>query len=142
MANTAVANMTAASAFDGTELLYVVQGGADRKGTTAQAKTFANSGPVVQSIRVVTASGDVTSLSTDGVIFVNKTVGAATVVNLYASPSSGATMVIKDGKGDAGTNNITLTPNAGNIDGSSTFVIGTNYQSATIVYNGTQWNVI
>jgi hypothetical protein len=51
-------------------------------------------------------------------------------------------MIIKDGKGDAATNNITVTPAAGTIDGSSTAVINTNYGSMQLIYNGTQWNII
>jgi hypothetical protein len=97
----------------------------------------------VVAVRVVTASGAVTvSATTDYLIVVNKTTGAATTVNLPASPTTGLTYVIKDGKGDANTNNITLTPAAGNIDGATTWVMTTNYASKTIVYNGTQWNVI
>lgn len=92
--------------------------------------------------RVITAAGAVTVASTDVVIVVNKTVGAATTVNLAGSPAFGATLTVKDGKGDAATNNITLTPAAGNIDGAGTLVMATNYQSMDLIYNGTQWNVL
>lgn len=93
-------------------------------------------------LRVVTAAGAVTVTGTDFVIVIKKTSGAATTVNLPASPTVGQTFVIKDGKGDCGTNNITITPNAGTIDGASTAVMQTNYQSATIVYTGTEWSLI
>ncbi len=102
-------------------------------------QTFAG---VINGVRVVTASGAVTMATADNIVVVNKTSGAATVVNLTASPETGRTFVIKDGKGDASTNNITLTPAAGNIDGAATYVMNTNYQAAKIVYNGTQWNII
>jgi len=92
-------------------------------------------------VRVITASGAVTVTNADDVIVVNKTSGAATTVNLPASPATGDTYCIKDGKGDAATNNITITPNAGNIDGASTYVININYGGVFIVYNGTQWNI-
>lgn len=115
-------------------------------GITASTVTFSGivtsqSGQVVAE-RVVTAAGAITVATTDYVIVVNKTVGAATTVNLMATPTTGTVLVIKDGKGDAATNNITITPNAGNIDGAASIVLNTNYQSATISYNGTQWNVI
>jgi hypothetical protein len=98
---------------------------------------------LVFAVRVVTAAGAITvSATTDHIIIVNKTTGAATTVNLPGSPTTGLTYVIKDGKGDANTNNITITPAAGNIDGSGTFVMTTNYASKTIVYNGTQWNIV
>lgn len=93
-------------------------------------------------VRVVTAAGAVTVAITDYTIIVNKTSGAATSVNLPASPTAGDTYRIKDGKGDAATNNITITPSSGNIDGAGTYVLNKNYQSVVITYNGTQWNVI
>lgn len=45
MADAKIADLTAASALDGTELHYVVQGGADRKATGSQIKTYAGSAP-------------------------------------------------------------------------------------------------
>ena len=95
-----------------------------------------------ESGRVVTAAGAVTVVTADNIIVINKTVGEATAVNLPPAPNTWDTVTIKDGKGDAATNNITITPNAGNIDGSATFVIGINYGSAKLTYNGTEWNVI
>lgn len=94
-----------------------------------------------QAVRVVTAAGAVTVTTDDDIVVVNKGTGAATTVNL---PAGVANMVftIKDGKGDAATNNITVTPAAGNIDGAGTYLINNAYQSATFVYNGTQWNQI
>lgn len=110
------------------------------------SSTFANilktSSGRIQNVRVVTAAGAVTVATTDDVIVVNKGTGAATAANLPATPATGTRFTIKDGKGDAGTNNITITPAAGNIDGAGTYVMNINYQSVTVVYNGTQWNII
>ena len=92
-------------------------------------------------VRVVTAAGAVTVSATDSIVVVNKTVGAATTVNLPAGVT-GRVYTIKDGKGDALVNNITLTPAAGNIDGAGTYPMNLNYQAVTLVYNGTEWNVI
>jgi len=75
-------------------------------------------------------------------VIVNKTSGAATAVNLPATPITGKKYIVKDGKGDAATNNITITPAAGTIDGAATYVMNTNYQVVSFVYNGTQWNLI
>ena len=72
----------------------------------------------------------------------NKTVGAATAANLPASPETGRRYTIKDGKGDAAANNITITPAAGTIDGAATSVINVNFGRATVAYNGTQWNLV
>lgn len=112
----------------------------DAKGRITAASS--SSGNIL-AVRVVIAAGAITvNASTDYVIVVNKTTGAATTVNLPSSPATGLSFIIKDGKGDANTNNITLTPAAGNIDNSTTYVMTTNLSSKTIVYNGTQWNVI
>ena len=92
-------------------------------------------------VRVVTAAGAVTVSATDSIVVVNKTVGAATTVNLPAGVT-GRVYTIKDGAGDALLNNITLTPVAGTIDGASTYPMNLNYQAVTVVYNGTEWNVI
>lgn len=92
-------------------------------------------------VRVVTAAGAITVTTSDYIICVNKSSGAATTINLPASPALGDQYVIKDCKGDAATNNITVTPNAGNIDGAGTYVLNINRQSAGIFYDGTQWQV-
>lgn len=99
-------------------------------------------GGQVGGVRVVTAAGAVTVTTSDYTIVVNKTVGAATTVNLPASPLTGTVFYVKDGKGDAATNNITLTPAAGNIDGAGTLVINANYGGYQLVYNGTAWNIV
>jgi len=101
--------------------------------------TYTNS--LTTSVRVVTAAGAVTVVANDYVIVVNKTVGASTALTLQAGVS-GRTLIIKDGKGDAATNNITISPAAGNIDGAATFVMNVNYGAIKIVYNGTEWNIV
>ena len=47
MPNQSVSDMTAASALDGTELYYTVQGGNDRKATGSQIKTLASASPTL-----------------------------------------------------------------------------------------------
>lgn len=114
-------------------------------GTTPAAGTFTtltNTGSRISKLRVHTAAGAVTVASDDHIVVVNKTSGAATTVNLPSSPATGRTLIIKDGKGDCQTNNITLTPASGNIDGEGTFVMRVNYTAITLVYNGTEWSII
>jgi len=81
-----------------------------------------------------------TTVPQDNVILVD-TSSARTITPL-ASPTTGQMHRIKDNVGTAAANNITITPSGKNIDGSASFVIGTNWGSADIVYNGTQWNVL
>lgn len=80
-----------------------------------------------------------TTLATDYVILVDSSV--ARTINLIASPATGTTYRIKDSTGSAATNNITITPAAGNIDGAVNYIMTTNYQEIDIIYSGTQWNV-
>lgn len=66
--------------------------------------TFINNAQTTQTI----TTGDVTVANADGLIIVNKTVGAATTVTLGAAASKIGPVKIVDFKGDAGTNNITI----------------------------------
>lgn len=87
------------------------------------------------------ASYPYTTLATDNVILVD-TSSAANTINLMTGPKAGQSYRIKDRNGNATTNNITITPATGNIDGASNYVISLNYGSVDLVYNGTQWNIL
>lgn len=91
---------------------------------------------------IQTAAGAYTVGTTETLIIINKSVGASTTVTLPASPNTGRVLIIKDGKGDAAANNITVAGNGKNIDGSANLTISTNYGVSRIVFNGTIWNVI
>lgn len=71
--------------------------------------------------RIVTAAGDVSIQSADMVILMNKSVGAATNINLpLSSDRGGVPVTCKDFKGDSNINNITFVPSIGEtIDGFS-----------------------
>jgi hypothetical protein len=67
-----------------------------------------------RSQRIVTAAGAVTVTADDAdIIYINKTVGAATAVTLPSAASRTKPVMIVDGKGDANTNNITISPQTG-----------------------------
>lgn len=64
--------------------------------------------------REVTAAGSVTiDADDDDIVIINKTVGAATAVTLPEAASRSRPVRIVDGKGDANTNNITISPQTG-----------------------------
>jgi len=90
--------------------------------------------------RVITA-GNVTALVTDFMIVIRKVTGSATSVTLPASPATNQFLVIKDGKGDSATNNITIIGNGHNIDGAPTLIIGSPYGWNWLFYDGTQWDI-
>jgi len=107
-----------------------------------QQHTIVSTAVLRLGVSVKTDSGNYDVTSTDSTIVINKASGAATQVNLPSIPNTGRVLIVKDGKGDAGSNNITVSGNGTNIDGSSTNVISTNYQARIYTYNGTQWNVL
>lgn len=120
----------------------VLKGSATSYVTTAAAGSDIRTLLYTGSVRVITAAGAITTTTADVYVCVNKTVGAASAVALFATPTTGYVLTVSDCKGDAGTNNITITPAAGNIDGAATAVINTNYGSWQGYYNGTIWKTV
>lgn len=106
--------------------------------------SFITFNPILSSTVVFTASGNYT-ITNESVLIVNKGTGAATTVNLPQMTGSylPVLIIVKDGKGDANTNNITV-DGAGSetIDGATTSVISTAYGCRMFLWNGTQWNVL
>ncbi len=93
--------------------------------------------------RIITAAGGVTVSATDLTIMLNKTIGATTTVTLPASTDKGRMIIIKDIKGDAFINNISvIVSGGGTIDGFTSFNLTQNFQSLTFIFNGTSWNII
>ena len=99
-------------------------------------------GPLVFSSGVVsTAAGDYVMTNEAG-LTLNKASGAATAVTLPPSPVLGQCVFVKDGKGDAATNNITVSgAAAATIDGQASHVINANYACAVYQFNGTEWGL-
>lgn len=94
-------------------------------------------------MRVVTAAGTVTVSDVDDcVVEINKTSGAATLVSLPAGVA-GRIFMIVDGKGDAASNNITISPNPPEtIMGASNYVMNVNKSAVIIGYDGSDWKII
>jgi hypothetical protein len=91
----------------------------------------------VSSLKVIkklTAAGPYAALPTDDVLIVNQAVGAPFTVNVDWSSRTKPLRVV-DGKGDAATNNITITPKTGQTQLASTnysYVIDGNGGSITL----------
>jgi len=92
---------------------------------------------------IVLTTGNYILTKSNNIIIVNKTVGAATTITLptIATAPKGVILTIKDGKGDAATNNITVSGDV-NIDGAASYVINTAYGVLRLVSNGTTWSAI
>lgn len=107
----------------------------------ALAANTSTSGALKQAIRVATSS-PVTVSATDATIVTDLTVAGAVAISLPAGTTK-QILIIVDGKGDAGTNNITLTGNGGQlINGSATFVMNANFQGVILQFDGAQWRVL
>ena len=88
------------------------------------------------------AASPYTVLSTDYYLSVDASGGAVTL-RLPNAPTNYTTYIIKDRGGNAGTNNITVTTPGGavNIDGATSFVMNTAYESITVLFNGTSYEI-
>jgi parallel beta-helix repeat protein len=91
---------------------------------------------------IFTGGGDYYPTLHDYMIIINKSTGGDTHVILPVGVL-GLEYVIKDGKGDANTNNITVnTSNGQLIDGAGFYVINTAYKSVRLYFDGTNWNIV
>jgi hypothetical protein len=91
--------------YDPSSYFIAVQSSVDNSfGKITLAQLIASS----QTQQIKTTAGDVNVSANDGLISVNKTVGAATTVNLPAASTKVGPVKVSDWKGDAGTNNITI----------------------------------
>lgn len=103
----------------------------------------ANASSVVYNYTgIVFADSPYTVLSTDYYISADVTGGAITV-RLPNAPTTGRAFVVKDKAGLAATNNITVTTVGGavNIDGATSFVMNTAYESIQLIFNGSTYEV-
>ncbi len=100
---------------DLTALMEVVSPGNVLQGVnysiTAANMALLISGALYRSPTFVIAGATYNSVATDNRILVNKTIGSATSVVLAASALYSLPVLVKDLKGDAGTNPITVTFN-------------------------------
>lgn len=111
--------------------------------------TFTSSiGGGINKIDAGAANYAPSTLTSDYIITVNTTAAARSVTISTEDRDSGnprhpRLFVIKDINGNAGTNNITVSlETSGNIDGSATFVMNSNYESITLMIDGTNGFII
>lgn len=107
-------------------------------GDGAQATTFQKF-----AVRKATTTPVTVSATTDCVVATNLASPGAVAVTLPAGANKQVFYVVDD-KGDAATNNITITPNgAETVGGAATLVLNHNRQGVMLVYNSgdTDWKI-
>ena len=103
----------------------------------------ANSGAqTINYVAITDAASPYTALATDYYISADSTAGVISVL-LPNAPTTGRTFVIKDAAGTAATFNITVTTVGGvvNIDGATTFALNTAYESCTVVFGTSAYEI-
>lgn len=111
-------------------------------GLTSTA-TSALTGAHVIGVSIMTGAGNYLVTTNDRYVLINKTTGAATQVTLPSAPATGRILTVKDAKGDASTNNITIVPSGTDrIDGAASLVLNINYSSVDLIYSGSSWAIV
>jgi hypothetical protein len=108
-------------------------GGSGTVGTSGSVQVF---GAQQRTTRTVTGNTTVDSTATsDYTIFCNPSAGMTLTLPV---PTAGRVLIIKD-IGTAVTNNITVTPNTGTIDGAASYVINLSKAAIQLTSDGTNW---
>lgn len=96
-----------------------------------------------QAVRVATTTPVTVASATDFAIVTDLSVAGAVAVNLPAGVN-GQVFIVVDGKGDASTNNVTITPAAGTIGGAASLVLTRNRQAVILQYHAatTDWKIL
>lgn len=109
-----------------------VTNGANSITISATGTTTLNYTSVTTSPYIVTATDDFLGVTTSSI---------AITIQLPNAPATGRVFVIKDAIGNAATNNITVTTVGGvvTIDGSTSVVMNTAFESISVLFNGTSY---
>ena len=131
------------SAVPALNVLQIVGGTGITTSGSGNTVTIATTGVTNLTYTAVNhAASPYTVLTSDDYISCDVTAGVISVL-LPNAPATGKVWIIKDKVGLAGTSNITVTTVGGavNIDGATTFVINTAYQSASVIFNGVSYEI-
>lgn len=94
-----------------------------------------------QVLRTRTVAGGAQAMTNDDYILLVTAAGGT--VSLPGGPRTGQVVIIKDRDGNAsGGTPITISGNGNNIDGNASISLRRAYGSFTLLYNGTEWNII
>lgn len=121
---------------DGGYKLYIDSAGRLTKLQPSGSPLHVEPRSVMSQVTAVAASGTVLQ----NTAYLVQTTAARTLT-LYQGASGGAlsTIIIKDSTGGANIYNITVLPFSGTIDGAASYIMNTPYESATFMFDGTNW---
>lgn len=110
-------------------------------GTTTLSSTTLNlQGSLALGYRSITVSSTITQ--TDAMDSVSSTVPVKLTLPLLSSTTLGQIYHLKDASGNAGTQNITIqATSTDKIDGTSTYIMNSNYQAIMIVRGTNGWEI-
>lgn len=83
-------------------------------------------------------TGPYTIVATDFLV-IGDTTGGSFTINLPATPTAGDMYSVKK---SVAANTLTFSGNGKNIDGAASVGLTTQYDTRTVIYNGTEWSVI
>jgi hypothetical protein len=95
-------------------------------------------------VYTLTTGTTYTVTAAETIVLVDSATGGAKTITLpLATTYTGRIIVVKDAKGTAGTDNITVDGNGSEtVDGTANVVINTNYGKVGLVSDGTKWSVV
>lgn len=106
--------------------------------TSAISEWLIGSGSNTNARTIVSINSDYTTLQSDENILVDTTQNPVSITLSTLTGGNGKTLIIKD-KNNASSNNITITPEAGVIDGNANLVISHDKESVTLLHDGQDW---
>jgi hypothetical protein len=106
----------------------------------AEAQDRLAASPLATTFKIIEVTEDSYLVkSTDDLLLVNKATGSPTTIRLPSAFAAGKRIVVKDKKGDANKNHISVVPEGGPIDGLARFEIVVNHGAYTFVWDGRGW---
>lgn len=123
-------------------LTIVGTGGITTSGTGSTVTLNGSGEQVITITALDNTDSPYTVLTTDYYMSCDVSGGVLTI-RMPNAPTTGKVFIVKDSGGDAATSNITVTTVGGvvTIDGSTSYVMNVDYQSAQFVFNGTSYEV-
>lgn len=108
----------------------------------AALPTWQDGSSVLSITSVNNAASPYTVLGTDQFLACQSSTGIISIL-LPDTTTTGRVIVIKDSNGDCNTNNISVTTVGGTVtvDGQTTYTMNVNYQSISVIFDGTNYEV-